>query len=794
MPTINAGQSATVTVSQNTRLDFVGSGVVTFGPGPLNGQSQTITNSGSIGPFANRDQVVYITASTVLNYNVTPQVTPVSADASNNLYANGSLVSGYGNVPSVVSGTSAASANTAAIQTALTLGGLVTIPPNLGDIYVNKTLELVSNTRVVVGLGTRLAKAPGMTMFHLARNRAAQNGCYVNGLVVSGGSITILEPGHPWAVGDTVYVENMLGNATLNGPKVVTAAVQGVSWTYAASGSNPTNTAQQLAFTSRYTPWSGSNFVRSSNVVTVQEPGHTRGVGDRLWIAGLGGTNSFNGAVEITSVVQGVSWTYASTGANETATGTAQLLGDRNIAVDWSLNGNSPNLTYQEWGSHITHWGNLTAFEETIRDCRYGIGGRVANHYNVSDVNVPYAKSSVSVAVLLQFDSFCDRVNVGEAFGQSAADDVLAWGVTAASGLFGATAAPTGPGNMGTLTVRAIQGVSATGIFKAYCQVGYDLGRMKIGRIYGTGPVSIGDNNSGVSGGTITSLQIDDIDVVPTSASSTQVGLGGGAFASMGDVTIGRIKDNALSASDTGYIINVGAPFTTLTIGKIVSDKQRTGIGVLFGSGGQLKVLSGETSTGVNGTFWLAAGASAVITSAQVSNYTHTGAGNTSGTLFYEQSAGTFQNFQFNNFVGSNFKTVTGCNSAGLTHNLGISNMRLTNVGQGFGSDVNGTFNISATNLTCVSTANNLFQFYVASTTVRITGRDISAPTSQLCLFTSTTSISIDCKDAKVDLGANGGAPPSQLVPVAGDLLTNTNATGPGVYGRTAAGAWTKVF
>lgn len=99
MPTIAAGQSQTVAVVQNTRLDLVGSGVVTFGPGPLNGQSQSIVNSGSVGPFDERDQVVYVSAGVAqISYSVLPTNTSaVVADQAANLYANGALVSGAGN-------------------------------------------------------------------------------------------------------------------------------------------------------------------------------------------------------------------------------------------------------------------------------------------------------------------------------------------------------------------------------------------------------------------------------------------------------------------------------------------------------------------------------------------------------------------------------------------------------------------------------------------------------------------------------------------------------------------------
>lgn len=69
-------------------------------------------------------------------------------------------------------------------------------------------------------------------------------------------------------------------------------------------------------------------------------------------------------------------------------------------------------------------------------------------------------------------------------------------------------------------------------------------------------------------------------------------------------------------------------------------------------------------------------------------------------------------------------------------------------------------------------------------------GRNVKAPNGQFCLFTAGPTISIDCKEARIDLGASAAAPPAQLVPLAGDQLTNSNGTGGGVYGRSAAGTW----
>lgn len=698
--------------------------------------------------------------------------------------------------PTVVGGNVAyAAANYTAIKAALDTGKEVYIPENLGDIFIDRTLEQYSFQTLRMGVGSWLTKKSGATMFHLLRNVSAQNGVFVNATVIAGGLMPMNEPGHPWKVGDTVYCEGFLGNLTLNGPKVVVSAVPGVSWTFAAAGGNPTNTATQLVFTSRYNALDGVNFTRAANVVTVLNDPAERTVGDKVYIAGLGGANSFNGVAEVTASNPGVSWTYANVGVNEVATGTAQLLGDREIVFEGALNGNSPNMVYNQWGAHLSHWGNVSALQEKFTDSRYGIGGRVANHYNVSDVWVPYAKSSIQCSVLLQFDSYCDRVSCGTLFGDDLGDDVLAWGVTSNAGPFGATTEPTGPGNMGTLTADVIYGVSPTGIFKAYATAGFDLGRIKIGRIYGRGPVSIGDGNVGVTGGTITSLRIDDVDVIPTSSASNQIALGSGAFASMGEVSFGSITDNGLTAADTGYIMNISSPQTSVVIEKLVSRRQRTSIGILIGVAvPSLKVNNCDTTSGTGGTFFLAAGAGAIVADAEFNNVKHVGPVANGGVFLYEQAGGNWANVYINNFTGTTFKAIHSSNQAGNTHNIFATNVRTTGTGQLFGSDVQGTFNLNLTNVEVPTVSNNMLQYPVAATVVNCFGRDCRAPSGQFALFTSTAQIRIDCKEARVDMGANAAAPPAQLTPSAGDQITNTNAVGPGVYGRTVAGAWQLMY
>lgn len=772
----------------------MGSAVAWAGAAITIGQALEIGASGFVVPRVSGAQI-----GTALN-------TAAVGDQVEVLIATSGAVSGAGIVPGVTAAsTSAASANVTAIKAALAVGNAV-VPGNLGLVYLNRTVLVPSNRSLVVGVGTWLTRIPGVSSYILVRNAQSHGCAYVNGLTISGGQITVQDPGHPYSVGDVIYCENWQGNSSLNGPQTIVAAVEGVSWTIAASGGNPTNTSVQCVFTSYYNPRAGSNFVRASNVVTVTEPGHQRGVGDRVWIAGLGGTNTFNGVAEVVSTVPGVSWTYANTGANETATGTAQLLGDRLIDVRLSLDGNTPNLSgTKQATAHLSMWGNVSHLTERYDDVRNGQTGRGSNHYNVTDNIVPYASSSnaggsaTSVAVLLQWDSYCDRVQVGDTYGFGQTDDQIAWGVTSNAGPFADTAAPTGPGNMGTLNVGTLNGKTATGILKLYCTTSYNAGKVKVSRVLGSGPVAIGDPSAGVSGGSLTSLTIDECDNIPDNVNA-QILLGSNAWATLGVVKIGKVTDNLLlntanTAATANNCVSVYAPATSITIENYFSAVPRTGAShILHRSTAPLAVLNSQCDFG-NATMGLVEVTSAACESVTISNNYHNGSVGQFGYLYGTSVGGYAKRVYMNNIdvtnIGALFRVGTA--SGGLTHEWTVNNVRVNTCGSVFNDNSQGTFNINAVNLNCAATGNNMIQISTAASVVNFRGRNVRHPAGQACLFTGTTQIRIDCQELGIDLGANGAAPPSQLTPTAGDMVTNTNATGPGIYGRTAAGAWTKI-
>lgn len=662
----------------------------------------------------------------------------------------------------------------------------IVIPGALGSLYIAQTLEVPSNRKLTVQAGTYLTRVPGGGSYHLVRNASAQNSLYVNGLAISGGLLTLTEPGHSRAVGDVVYLEGFTGNATLNGPKTVTSVTPGASWSFAASGANPTNTGVKCVFASRYNALPGARLTRASNVVTVQEPGHGRGVGEHVYIGrtGLTSTNPFGGAAEITSVNPGVSWTYANAGVNETPSGTTQLLGDRNIHATLRLDGNGPAVTVSQATAHASEWINCSNSSVTVYDARNVAFGRVVVGFNVSDFRVPTCHSSENCAVGVQFDSFCDRVTTGQITGIYN-DDCLAWGITSASGAFGDTTAPCGPGNMGTLVADSVLGDSPTGQLKMYAYTGYNLGTVEVRTIAGKGPVTIGDGTAGVGGGTFDELKIGLLKGSPV-VNGNALSLGGvNAWSVMGRVNIGEFVDNPATAADTGFGIAVMSPFDKITVGTLTCKKYRTGAHVVSfqASGKSWKTvnLQGRADT-TSSVYQLSSG---TVDDLFIGSGTFEGASANNGFLVYA-GGGFAKNIHYSPLnVPQAASLFYNASSNAGTWNFFLSGVKTNNMASGFGGASAGTYNIYATNCVDTDMGNNYVQFGNAGQTVRFVANGCVLTPGKNVLLGVTDILSVNGACVKGDFGANGANLASHLDGAqSGDEVTNTNATGPGVYVR----------
>ena len=667
-------------------------------------------------------------------------------------WVNGALLSPYGTNATGVSAeafgaspSASAAINTAAIQAALNQTGLVTLSTH-GTYQINKTLLINSYTQFDTGLGVVIYLANG-SLCNSIRNYYAQNALDVSAFSVSGGVATVTEYGHSRVSGNYIYIEGATGNTNINGPQLVTG-VNGNTWTFSVSGSNPTNTAGGARiFIAPYNPLAASNFVRSTNVVTVTETGHKRNVGDHVYITGLATDTSFNGANEIVTVTDGTSWAYASTGSNGSPTGTAQLLGDTQIYLDLdAIDGNVTGNTVDALASVNITLGNVGNSSLTANRILNG-GSRAAQFFNCGNIVVPYAFVHGTKGSL-QFESSCNNIRLGKIAAGNTTDDVVAWGVTSSSvGTAVNTASPCGPGSMGTLLIDSIIGNSPTGNLKLYCYTGYNLGTVKIGSIMGTGRAIGSDSGSGTSGGTIDNLIIDKIDVTPNNTEEISF-----AGLTMGIVRLTNVTDRTTGSNPV--ILNTNN-ITTLQLDKCSFLTSPTIQSITLGTGISISemIVSNSNLTSGNGGNFLALAGTFAGGTLKFDNVRFDGTpGYKYGNLFYT-NGGIFDNVIFNNVTINNCQTLV-FSTATVTMNFWLNNVMVESGGvYSLFNDNSGGLNgqIRFNNLNATAVSHNVFDFS-GNGTWNIEGTNITYTAGKFAAFGGTTTTTVNCPDALIDL------------------------------------------
>lgn len=665
-----------------------------------------------------------------------------------------------------------ADVNTAAIQAALNAagqyGGRVTLYTP-GTYLINRTLRISSNTSFVCIGVLKLASASNCVML---ANQYAQSIVDIEGATISGGYITVPELGHQRVNGDEVYVEGMVGNSTLNGKKTVVNSIPGLSWQYAATGANPTNGDQQRIYVVRYKGLAGSNFVRADNVVTVTEVGHTRRAGDHLYIAALSGTSSFNGMLEIKSCA-GDTWTYANTGVNETATGTALLLGDHNIELD--INGMDHNKAGQtklddQTIFYTCHLVNISRVYAIMHNMTGGYG-RYWQGFNASDITVPLIRSDGG-RCCVQYDSACTRITHGSIIARNNTDDTFAVGVTGnlnSNNSF--TASPSGVGNMGIFIVDYIDSDSPTGTLKVYGTTGYSIDSIEIGTIVGAGRVSLGDQNG--------------IDV---------------SGIAVGTVKIGALRNHTaagLALSHNGGI----SSFKLLEVGIPGFLGPQSNVGYLtFDPAAEAQTL--ETLVIRNSKMWggvqysqfIKVSNAMTINRIILNNVEFVGHDGTNyySTLLGLLGGGNVIELFLDNVICKDARALVEGSATSAAMTVYANNVKVERCAYGFYNGGGMSITLNFNNFVCPS-VNSPLLYCSGGGTSRMAGKNLTHPTGKaISLTTSGPSMSIDCEDAQVDLGTA-----TNLSPQAGDRVWNTNAgygAGVGMYGYTAAGAWQKMF
>lgn len=730
--------------------------------------------------------------------------------------------------------------------------------PGGGEIYIDKTLIVPSHRRLVIAEGTTIRLAPGSTCQMLRNEHAQNTVAAEQFDHSVSGICTVTENGHTRQVGDQVYIENIGGDATLLGLHTITAAsgnkwsfaaagtgtatgqgyvgpyrpvagsnfvrgatatavcnVSGNVLTLAADESAPivggmTVTGGALAGQTIMGPsgnrQSGSGttwrlsssggtqsgitvtFTPPATLVRVYDPGHEYRIGDSVYVGGsISGSSAFTGPIEV-SEVQGDYWYYHTTGTTaETATGTANVLADRDITISGAFDGDYTKQTNSYTDSLGLVAGNVSRIDWSGAVVKHCFKFAIWN-FNCSDI----------VGSNITFDTFSDgfhcqapwrRVALDGVHGNTNDDFTSFANPNPSAGSFTRFSSPSGMGSGYGVKIRNLfpKKCDYSAAVKITGNTGYNLGDFEVDGVYGrcNAWISITDDTASLVGTTGNTLKARNLRAEPRFPNS--YGLFLGLTGSWGTIEIDGVTPGA-------FMRLVGG--TAGTVGKLkISDIDlRSSPGnktyIQFGAitVGSVEV-TGEITLGSHDKFISVENASANIGDLIYGKLKATGPG-ASGYVCYH-SNGTISRLHVNN------SSESGCDSlfrqAAATASaidIYLNGVLVNGGNSGFVTYNNAT--IRGANVNCPSVGGFLFNCQGGA--MRVEAQNVSAPAGKYARFAAGLTVSVTGLSMKVDLGANAGTTPTGMVPQPGDVVWNTNATGGGAYGRSAAGSWVSIF
>jgi hypothetical protein len=772
-------------------------------------------------------------------------------------------------------------ANSNAINAALAGGGVVSVAPNQGDIYISKTLLPVSKTRFSVGPGTRLRLTDSANC-NMVRNLYSANAIQALKFVRASNVVSVFEYGHSRVVGDRVYIGNLATDTSFNGTYVV-ATVNGQTWTYVSAGSNgsPTlfawiyNANAQFAaasftrtVTSATVTWTSATpgvctwtahgraandpvvFTSTGNVpsgltasrvyyvagstittntfsvaaypdgpllatsstgtgtitgaygvVAVSETAHTKRVGDPVYVGALATDTSFNGSYFV-SAITASTWSYVSPGTATGPTGTGFVLASRDIEIfggEWYGNGSNQN---DNAGTQVSTFLLQCVGGVSIHDTTF----TKSTIHNVCAMNCADQRYrdiiSTDGVECLQFEGCWDRVEV-QNISHNGTDDTVAFTQTANNvGIYDNVSSPFGISNAGNASVRDLWNVGGLVGVKICGTTGYSLGNITVDGVYGfmSQPngkcVAIVDDTAGDTGGSANMIRVKNLYAKTPQATGIKL-----SYTMSGTVNMLEI-DGMLVDGDCVY----GAAFsgTTGTINQLILKAENWRV-----APGVVGCLFNPTAMSIGAFFieggnWVLGNSAiaiqvyaAVIEDVFINDTRVSGvnSGGANGNNFFMHQTGTIKRCHVTNFSAANiarpfYQIGTATVGAGLNiYNL--ANAYFDTCGVGLDMEAGSTLN--CVNVTGKSVVNDLFQVYTG--THRIVGSNISNDVAGQWVLFAAGSISVNAPTVQIDLTAATAS--GFFAPVAGDQVYNTQAafgTGVGLYGRTAAPAWTKIF
>lgn len=477
-----------------------------------------------------------------------------------------------------------ASVNATAINSALAVTGLITITKP-GTYSVSSSLIINDNTELSIGKGVIIQRAAGMNAPLLKNKYEAYLLNNADLSRTASTTVVVADKNHTRTVGETVIV-GQCQTAAYNGVVTVTATTAD-TWSY-TSGGSATDTGGASGYYATIIPVRSTvlaaNVSGASNFVTVTDATLANKLkpGDDIWVGSTSTDTNFVGQKTVSSVIPGVSFSYASTSASGAPTG--NLLFNFNVGITLSgqgqLDGNRANQAAPGAGATLgqrVNTVNMTMVSRLRIVDGLNITGalyRALSCFNCSNILLDMAVKDTLVGV--QFEGSVRNLTVERLRGESTfynttyskfqADDFIAFTGThyVGNATYDNTTSPYGLGNFTNFELVDIEpdncknGVKITGYSSVNFQghirrvvggaknpVLINGGGTTVGASYG---VNIQDDPVGgtaLVGGNVDKLKIDYVNFHDAYASTSVAGVGVLNTGVNGQIEVGYIDDGA---------------------------------------------------------------------------------------------------------------------------------------------------------------------------------------------------------------------------------------------------------
>ena len=461
MTTLAIGSSVTLSVGDGGSFNLsTGGGLASVTVTPTVG-AVSVVNLGAlaerrtIGPFAEGASVVVANISCAsLDYDY-------SAGSGLNIgqvAAVQGLVSGAA-VTAADSSTATAVANRANINAALATYGLAYVPALLGIVWYSGSIIMPSSSLLSIGTGTDLKHIDGRSQPAVKNKYCGHvhsSALFVRTLSTTA---TVTDTGHSRYVGEQLFISGGPDASYIGLVSIATTTAN--SWSYASAGANSTagTVGQYFNIIPVRRTIDASLCVATAFYVTVQDVGHSLRVGQQIYIGQVGGSNFAPGIVKVARASKNT-WTYKTTAATGTGSGTLALSYDRSITITGGgkLNGNrlGSNGAFDNGNDMLMSAGFFGCVTGLYLDC--AIGGsfiRGVSGFNCADVQLRSNFYGFDALVTAQFEGGVDGFICDQAApGASSLENATPLAVTVVSATRG------GAGNLtATITTALPHGI-----------------------------------------------------------------------------------------------------------------------------------------------------------------------------------------------------------------------------------------------------------------------------------------------------------------------------------------------